>query len=78
MARGEIIRKLFKGFSQNNREEFYAAAMELIQEERDKNHTLLAKDLEKYYKLLLIKQLLIILLGMFILMYQRIKIADYL
>ena len=47
MARGEIIRKLFKGFSQNNREEFYAAAMELIQEERDKNHTLLAKDLEK-------------------------------
>ncbi|MBW4500748.1 MAG: ATP-binding protein [Scytonema hyalinum WJT4-NPBG1] len=47
MARGEILRKLFKSFSQNNREEFYTAAMELIQEERDKNHVLLAKDLEK-------------------------------
>jgi SpoVK/Ycf46/Vps4 family AAA+-type ATPase len=47
MARGNIIRKLFKSFSQNNREEFYAAAMELIQEEKDKNHILLAKDLEK-------------------------------
>lgn len=47
MTRGEILRKLFKTFSQNNREEFYAIAMELIQEEKDKNHLLLAKDLEK-------------------------------
>jgi SpoVK/Ycf46/Vps4 family AAA+-type ATPase len=47
MARGEIIRKLFQSFSRNEREEFYAAAMELIQEERSKNHTLLAKDLER-------------------------------
>jgi SpoVK/Ycf46/Vps4 family AAA+-type ATPase len=47
MARGDTIRKLFKSFSQNNREEFYIAAMELIQEEKDKNHILLAKDLEK-------------------------------
>ncbi len=47
MTRGDILRKLFKSFSQNNREEFYATAMELIQEERDKNHLLLAKDLEK-------------------------------
>jgi SpoVK/Ycf46/Vps4 family AAA+-type ATPase len=46
MARGDIIRKLFKSFSQNNREEFYTAAIELIQEEKDKNHILLAKDLE--------------------------------
>lgn len=47
MARGEIIRKLFQSFSRNEREEFYAAAMELIQEEKSKNHTLLAKDLER-------------------------------
>jgi SpoVK/Ycf46/Vps4 family AAA+-type ATPase len=47
MARGEIIRKLFQSFSRNEREGFYAAAMELIQEEKSKNHNLLAKDLER-------------------------------
>ncbi|MEA5504862.1 AAA family ATPase [Halotia wernerae UHCC 0503] len=47
MARGEIIRKLFRSFSRNEREEFLAAAKELIEEERNKNHILLARDLEK-------------------------------
>jgi SpoVK/Ycf46/Vps4 family AAA+-type ATPase len=47
MARGDIIRKLFQSFSRNEREGFYAAAMELIQEERSKNHNLLARDLER-------------------------------
>ncbi len=47
MARGEILRKLFKSFSHNDREEFLAAAMEIIEEERNKNHVLLARDLEK-------------------------------
>ncbi|MBE9105112.1 AAA family ATPase [Nostoc cf. edaphicum LEGE 07299] len=47
MARGEILRKLFKSFSRNEREEFLAAAMELIEEEKNKNHILLARDLEK-------------------------------
>lgn len=47
MVKGDILRKLFKSFSQNNREEFYNVAMEVIQEERDKNHILLARDLEK-------------------------------
>lgn len=47
MATGEILRKLFRSFSQNEREVFHAAAMELIQEEKNKNHTLLARDLEK-------------------------------
>ncbi|MDZ4784848.1 MAG: ATP-binding protein [bacterium] len=47
MARGEIIRKLFQSFSRNEREDFYAAAMELIQEEKSKNHNLLARDLER-------------------------------
>lgn len=47
MARGEIIRKLFQSFSRNEREGFHAAAMELIQEEKSKNHNLLARDLER-------------------------------
>ncbi len=47
MARGEIIRKLFRSFSRNEREEFLVAAKELIEEERNKNHILLARDLEK-------------------------------
>ncbi|MEH2462726.1 AAA family ATPase [Nostoc sp.] len=47
MARGEILRKLFRSFSRNEREEFLAAAMELIEEEKNKNHVLLARDLEK-------------------------------
>ncbi|MGG6269319.1 AAA family ATPase [Leptolyngbya sp. AN03gr2] len=47
MARGEILRKLFRSFSHNEREEFLAAAQELIEEEKSKNHTLLARDLEK-------------------------------
>ena len=47
MSRGEIIRKLFKSFSCNERENFLTAAHELIKEERSKNHVLLARDLEK-------------------------------
>lgn len=47
MARGEILRKLFQSFSRNEREAFYVAAKELIEEERSKNHLLLASDLEK-------------------------------
>jgi SpoVK/Ycf46/Vps4 family AAA+-type ATPase len=47
MARGELLRKLFKSFSHNEREGFLLAAQELIDEERSKNHILLAKDLEK-------------------------------
>jgi SpoVK/Ycf46/Vps4 family AAA+-type ATPase len=47
MARGETLRKLFRSFSRNEREEFLAAANELIEEEKNKNHILLARDLEK-------------------------------
>jgi len=47
MARGDLLRKLFRSFSHNEREAFYAAAMELIEEEKGKNHTLLARDLER-------------------------------
>jgi len=47
MARGETLRKLFRSFSHNERDEFLAAAREIIEEERNKNHVLLARDLEK-------------------------------
>jgi len=47
MARGESLRKLFHSFSHNEREAFYAAAQEIIDEEKHKSHLLLAKDLEK-------------------------------
>lgn len=47
MARGEILRKLFQSFSRNEREAFYDAAKELIEEERSKNHILLASNLEE-------------------------------
>jgi len=47
MARGETLRKLFRSFSHNEREEFLAAAREIIEEEKNKNHVLLARDLEK-------------------------------
>lgn len=47
MARGDTLRKLFRSFSRDAREDFYAAAMELIEEEKSKNHKLLASDLEK-------------------------------
>ena len=47
MARGETLRKLFRSFSRDEREAFYDAAMELIEEEKSKNHKLLARDLEK-------------------------------
>lgn len=47
MAKGDTLRKLFRHFSRDEREGFYAVAMELIEDERSKNHTLLARDLEK-------------------------------
>lgn len=47
MTRGEILRKLFKSFSRNERNEFLAAAQELIEEEKNKSNVLLARDLEK-------------------------------
>jgi SpoVK/Ycf46/Vps4 family AAA+-type ATPase len=47
MARGDTLRKLFNSFSRDDREEFREAAQELIQEEKQKNHLLLAHDLER-------------------------------
>lgn len=50
MARGEVLRKLFESFSQEDKDGFYAAATQLIEEEKNKNHLLLAKDLESIIK----------------------------
>ena len=47
MARGDTLRKLLTSFSRDDREEFRAAATQLIQEEKQKNHLLLAHDLER-------------------------------
>lgn len=47
MARGDTLRKLLHSFSNENREEFRAAATQLIEEEKQKNHLLLAHDLER-------------------------------
>ncbi len=47
MARGDTLRKLLNSFSKDDRDEFRAAATQLIQEEKQKNHLLLAHDLER-------------------------------
>ncbi len=47
MAEGRLLRKLIRAGSQADAEEFRTAAEELIRLERDKNHHLLANDLER-------------------------------
>ena len=47
MANGDLLRELFRGFSQRNDQEFRNAAKAIIAEERSKNHRLLADDLER-------------------------------
>lgn len=47
MIDGDLLRQLFKSFSASDAESFRDAARALIQEERAKNHRLLADDLER-------------------------------
>lgn len=47
MAEGHLLRKLIRAGSDADTEEFRAAAEELIRQERDKKHHLLANDLER-------------------------------
>ncbi len=47
MVNGDLLRELFRGFSQRNDEEFRTAAKAIIAEERARNHRLLADDLER-------------------------------
>lgn len=47
MATGDLLKRLFRSYKQLDQEGFYAAAMEIIQEEQQKNHHLLAQDLQR-------------------------------
>ncbi|BAQ63908.1 AAA family ATPase [Geminocystis sp. NIES-3709] len=57
MARGDTLRKLFNSFSNENKEELCAIATQLIEEEKEKNHLLLAHDLERIMQKTISKQL---------------------
>jgi len=46
MASGDLLRQLFRGYAKRDDTTFRAAAEAIIQEERLKNHRLLADDLE--------------------------------
>jgi SpoVK/Ycf46/Vps4 family AAA+-type ATPase len=47
MANGDLLRQLFRGYSKRDDSTFRAAAEAIIQEERLKNHRLLADELER-------------------------------
>ncbi len=47
MANGDLLRKLFRGYTKRDDAAFRATAEAIIQEERAKNHRLLADDLEQ-------------------------------
>ena len=47
MTNGDLLRQLFRGYAMHDDSAFRSAASELIQEERIKNHRLLADDLER-------------------------------
>ena len=46
MASGDLLKKLFTSYRRGDSKEFYAAAFELISEEEQKNHHVLARDLQ--------------------------------
>ncbi len=47
MARADLLKKLFSSFKQDDKENFYRIANEIIEDERKKNHGILADDLKK-------------------------------
>ena len=46
MARADLLKKLFSSFNNDDRELFIKTAYEIIEDERKKNHSILADDLE--------------------------------
>lgn len=46
MARADLLKKLFSSFKQDDKETFYKIANEIIEDERKKNHGILADDLK--------------------------------
>lgn len=46
MARADLLKKLFSSFKQDDKEMFYTVASEIIEDEKKKNHGILADDLK--------------------------------
>lgn len=46
MARADLLKKLFSSFKQDDKETFYKIALEIIEDEKKKNHGILANDLK--------------------------------
>lgn len=46
MARADLLKKLFSSFKQDDKEMFYSVASEIIEDEKKKNHGILADDLK--------------------------------
>ena len=46
MARADLLKKLFSSFKQDDKEMFYTVATEIIEDEKKKNHGILADDLK--------------------------------
>jgi len=46
MARADLLKKLFSSYRQDDKELFYTIALEIIEDERKKNHGILADDLK--------------------------------
>ena len=47
MARADLLKKLFTSFKQDDKQLFYSIALELVEDERKKNHGILADDLKR-------------------------------
>lgn len=47
MARADLLKKLFSSFKYDDKETFYKVANEIIEDERKKNHIIVADDLKK-------------------------------
>lgn len=47
MASADLLKKIFKSYKQRDDNAFFAAALEIIAEEKRKNHNILARDLQR-------------------------------
>jgi len=56
MARADLIKRLFRGFKANNPSVFLDAAHIIIEEERKKNHGILAEELSRILNIGFVKQ----------------------
>jgi SpoVK/Ycf46/Vps4 family AAA+-type ATPase len=47
MASGELLKKLFQSYKRRDDDSFYSAAVQVVAEEKRKNHNVLARDLQR-------------------------------